>query len=99
MPHGRLDGDERLGIQTGGMTSDEWEKLARARATEVVHQWEAARAMQETHPEEYKAARKALYWALWPLKSRALILDGKRYKADRRTLGVIVTEAPPKKGK
>jgi ribosomal protein S27AE len=50
-------------------------------------------------PELCHEARKAVYWAMWPLPSKSLILDGKRYKALVRGQEIRVTWVPEKKPK
>ncbi len=82
----------------GGRTQAEWDELAKATAIAAIRKWQAVPGTPLTDPVKHKEARMAVYWALWPLTSRALVLDGKRYKADRRKLDVVVTDAPTKKG-
>ena len=78
-------------------TSEEWEELHNAKAVSAIQKWEALGGMQLTHEAEYKAAQKELYWALWPLRSSAVVYEGKRYKAHKRSGQLRVTVAPPKK--
>jgi hypothetical protein len=78
-------------------TAEEWEQWAKEKAISAISNWEGLADMPMTHPDEYKAAKREVFWALWPLESSSLVLSGKRYKADKRNGELRVTLVPPKK--
>ncbi len=77
-------------------TAEEWEQYGKEKAIAAIRKWEGLAEMQLTHPDEYNAAKKDVYWALWPLSNSALVWEGKRYKADKRNGELRVTLVPPK---
>ena len=103
MPHGRFDNvkDPVFGRNTGFSTADERESLARKNAIWAIRRWEEVTAKLSPSRDECRTAERDVFWALWTLPTKSIVLDGKRYKGNSRAKGlsVSVTPAPEKKRK
>ena len=103
MPHGRFDKSEKIvfGLHTGFRTSEQRENIQRRHAIWAIRRWEEVTAKLSPSRDECRAAELDLFWALWVLPAKSIVLDGKRYKGISRAKGlsVSVTPAPEKKRK
>jgi hypothetical protein len=117
MPHGTFDrrfatagigiGQEALsqapvlGLSSGGLTAEGWQKVYTNNAIGAIRRWEEVAAKLNPSRDECRTAELEVYWALWSFPAKSFVLDGKRYKGISRVKGlsVSVTPAPEKKRK
>jgi len=91
---GSSDWPPVLGLSSGGMTSDEREKVNRANAIKTIEHWETLSSTAWSTAAERRAAEMAVYDAIWPYQSKGFVFNAKRYKAVSRAKGLSVRVTP-----
>jgi hypothetical protein len=103
MPHGRFynRSDEVFGCHPGWRTPEELDKTTRKNAIWMIRRWAELTANPNSSRDECRTAERDVFWALWTLPTKSIVLDGKRYKGNSRAKGlsVSVTPVPEKKWK
>ena len=96
MPHGSFDNvqDPVFGRHTGWRTGEQRENLARKNAIWAIRRWEEVTAKLSPSRDECRAAEWDVFWALWTLPAKSIVLDGKRYKGSSRAKGLLVRNGP-----
>jgi hypothetical protein len=98
MPLGRIESGEVMGLSRGWLTYEERHNLTKRLATHAIERWELVTAAESSSADERRAAMWAVVHALFPLRGKAFVLKGKRYKviSNAKTTEISVTPATKK---
>jgi hypothetical protein len=90
-----------MGRSSGAFGPQDHDRVTRIQGTKTIQRWEEVEANPSSTPEERHEAKWAVRWALFPIRDRWFVLNGKRYKTISRPSGLEIRIMParPKKKK